>query len=565
MSEPGPRVPLIALFAATLSTAALCAPASALVVPSVEVTVPKLGASVAGSEVSVPSTTVTVPSVTVPLPTPPVSSPELPAGGEAPSEGTAPPAAPISESGTSAPASPVTSTSPHEPASNRSDPASGASAALSAPRDSPSPSPPSDRARVRSAHRDRSAGAARGAAQRPAGRAGESSRKLRAVRRAKHGPTSPNPLAALGRRLPLPLPVPDWSKPIILLLLALALSSAVRARLAGRRARLLDGQRAELLADLKAMQAALVPSVPAQFADLAVSVAYRPADDAPAGGDFYDVFELESGRVCVILGDVCGHGRDALEHAALTRYTVRAYLQAGLEPRAALGLAGHALADPTCAHYATLIAGVYDESSGRFTYANAGHPAPIVLDAGPGSTVEVCGSPPVGWAIPTGRRQSSLSLPAGAVMCLFTDGLTEARCGNGLLGEGGLKRLLGSLGPQPDAHQLLGLVSQEAGATPDDMAACILRSASTSPPRPRVEELEADSSSLERGELTRFLEECGVTVDHLTELLARAGELLGSHAAVLVRVVLSHDGASACVLGPSPASSGVTPGALAVG
>jgi serine phosphatase RsbU (regulator of sigma subunit) len=115
---------------------------------------------------------------------------------------------------------------------------------------------------------------------------------------------------------------------------------AVCGRLAARRARRLEDQRATLLRDVDVMQAALVPEVPASLGGLAVSVAYRPAEGPAAGGDFYDLFIPAPGKVAIILGDVAGHGHEALIQAALTRYTLRAYIQAGLEPRAALALAG---------------------------------------------------------------------------------------------------------------------------------------------------------------------------------------------------------------------------------
>ena len=316
-----------------------------------------------------------------------------------------------------------------------------------------------------------------------------------------------------------------------------------------RRAKRLEARTATLLGDLHAMQAALVPEVPAQLAAEGVSVAYRPADGVAAGGDFYDVFELDRGQVALVLGDVCGHGREALERAALTRYTVRAYLQAGLQPRAALALAGRALGDSSAAHFATVVAGVYEPAEGRLTYACAGHPAPIFLGTGAPLPIELCCSPPVGAGLPTGRRQSSISLSNPSTVCFFTDGLTEARCEHGLLGTERLTQLLSDLGPQPRANELLRRVTEEANRTPDDMAACVLLAQGTGEPAPRVEEVEVDRRSLEGEQVAGFLAACGMSDPEAQELLAQADQLLEDHLTAVLRIELAGAATRACASG----------------
>jgi hypothetical protein len=338
------------------------------------------------------------------------------------------------------------------------------------------------------------------------------------------------------------------------LLLLLALWFGVRARVAARRARRLEAQRAELLADVGVMQAALVPPVPARVGGLAVSVAYEPADGPAAGGDFYDVFVPKRGKVAIILGDVAGHGHEALAQAALTRYTLRAYLQAGLEPRAALALAGRVLADASLEHFATVAIGVYDARAGHLVYASAGHPAPILHGLQTRQPISNCASPPIGWTVPTGCRQTTVSLPPGSVACFLSDGLIEARCEEGLLGQERVSALLGELGPRPDAAKLLAQVKRAAVSTPDDMAVCIVTPEMTViPDRHHVEELEADTKALQAGQVQRFLETCQVPAGETAAAIDRMGEIIAVFATGLLQVALGKG--TATVLDVVPGSA----------
>jgi hypothetical protein len=360
-----------------------------------------------------------------------------------------------------------------------------------------------------------------------------------------------NPLASLGGQIPLPIPVPDWSKPIIIALLLLAGWFGIRARLAALRARRLERQRAALLLDVGAMQAALVPEVPGRLGGLAVSVAYRPAEGPAAGGDFYDLFAPAPGKVAMMLGDVAGHGHEALTQAALTRYTLRAYLQAGLEPRAALALAGRVLVDPLGERFATVAVGVYDTQSSTLTYALAGHPPPILDGFQAPEPVTICSSPPIGWGAPTGNRQTTVSLPAGAAACFFSDGLIEARADGELLGRERLREILTDLGPEPAAADLLEQVRAAAEGAPDDMVACVLSPEPTAQAGSvHVEELEVDARALSKADVRRFLEACGVPAPEIVKTIELAGAITSASGGALLRVEVAAPSSTVTVTAP---------------
>jgi len=346
-----------------------------------------------------------------------------------------------------------------------------------------------------------------------------------------------DPLSTIGRALPLALPVPDWSKPIILLLLLLAGGLGLRSRLATRRARRLQAVGTALTQDLDSAQAALVPVVAARVGDLSVSVAYSPADGPAAGGDFYDAFGVRGAGVAVILGDASGHGRDALARSALMRYTLRAYVEAGLAPRAALALAGQVLAGETGEEFTTVAVALYEGATGTLTYAVAGHPPPIVLGETDHMPVTACSSPPVGWDQPTGRRQTSLTLPAGARACFFSDGLTESRTDGTMLGRTGLTEILHQLGPDASAAALLERVRDVADEASDDMAACIIGPDPARGAREaRVEELELDAGQMGGTQAERFLAACQVPAEEVPEAVMLARRTAAESGAAVLRV-----------------------------
>jgi len=522
------------------------------------VSVPQTPAvSVPAPTVSVPQTP-TVPSLPVSTPTPPPVTVPIPSGGGEPPAAHTPTGSSAPPSGRlDSPSSPSTSApARHDPSAPRR-PGTGSpnrhhSGATRSGRVHSGPRAPLTRRRAR-ATLGRAPAALSSRAPVTAGG--------RARRRAKH---SSNPLDTIGRQLPLPLPIPDWSKPIIAVLLLVAIVFAARSRLAARRAGRLEQRGELLLEDVEAMQLALVPAVPGRLEGLAVSAAYFAADGPAAGGDFYDVFVLSAGKVAIMLGDACGHGRDALARAALTRYTLRAYLQAGLEPRAALRLAGRTLVDRQSFQFATAVLALYDSQSGTLTYATAAHPAPIIHGPGAPEPPSAFPSTPIGWGLPTGRAQTKVSLPPRSAACFFSDGLTDARQpGGALFGRGRLVEILRSLGQRPAAAELLERVRAQADASRDDMAACVIapeaaRAAPADGAFAHVEELEADGGELSGTDVGSFLQTCAITPAETAEALEKARDIASRFETALLTVHCTPAGATVVATPPEVQTHEVT-------
>jgi len=357
--------------------------------------------------------------------------------------------------------------------------------------------------------------------------------------------------------------VPPAVRLLLGLLVALALAFAARSRMAAVRARKLERQRAQLLEDVGLLQAALLPQTPAHVGGVAVSTAYRPAEGPGAGGDFYDVFVLESGALAAIVGDVSGHGRQALPHTALVRFTLRAYLEAGLSPRMAVQTAGAVLDRQLGDSFATVLAATYDPRERTLVYACAGHPPPVVLgrQAGRGGVVDTdqaregertpaapeeialltpvtaCGSPPIGVGMRTGLRQTTVALPGAARVCLHTDGVTEARTAGELYGTARLAGALSDLDGDASASRLLERVAATTDTRADDMAACVLNVAGgRGGPEAALEELEVDREAPSAERARQWLRHCGLRNEEAAELIAAARAAAGPSGTCVIAV-----------------------------
>jgi type IV secretory pathway VirB2 component (pilin) len=358
-----------------------------------------------------------------------------------------------------------------------------------------------------------------------------------------HGSGSTNPIAAAISSIEQVIPGPVLA--LIGILALLAALFALRSAIVGRRARRLERQKQELLGDVGLLQRALLPDVPTDLRGIDASVAYRPAEGPAAGGDFYDVFELDDDRTAIIVGDVCGHGRQALAVTALMRYTLRAYLGAGFEPRVALQVAGRTIEGDPDSELTTVVLAVYDGRAGTLTYACAGHEPPIVLGPAAHDPVTVSSAPPIGGFMATGHRQTTVPLPPGAAACFFTDGLVEARLGEQMMGRGRLTELVTELAPDEGAQLLLERLAAAADRAPDDMAACLVRASETAVESRlvRVEELESDADELKDGErVLQFLIACGLPEASAQETLEAAQAKGSDFGGVLLRVHASGKG-----------------------
>jgi GAF domain-containing protein len=176
----------------------------------------------------------------------------------------------------------------------------------------------------------------------------------------------------------------------------------------------------------RTLQEASLPRRLPQLASLRLDAYYRPGrSEATIGGDWYDAFAIADGRLALTIGDVVGKGLAA----AVTMGRLRQSMETAalLAPRAdtMLEIADRTLRMQDEDLYATGIAALYDPERATFSFANAGHPEPMVRHSdGSVERVRVAGAM-LGLGVDGVRSVVALACTPGSMLVLFTDGLIE--------------------------------------------------------------------------------------------------------------------------------------------
>ncbi|GEM_PF-3692254 len=229
------------------------------------------------------------------------------------------------------------------------------------------------------------------------------------------------------------------------------------------------------------LQKAIVPPEPFISDDYPTAAVYVPAyAGEEVGGDFYDVFRLDDGRVGTLIGDVSGKGVEAASLAAMTRSTVRALAYVAPSPGQAIAHANEVICrTETGGAFVTVHLFFLEPGSGRVVYTSAGHPPPAVLRADGRVEFVAAGGLPLGAMPDQVFAEGEYSLEPGDEIVLYTDGVNEARIGANLFGYEGIERVLrnhAGKSPKCICDELLAAVKSWASeGLRDDTAIVVIR------------------------------------------------------------------------------------------
>jgi anti-anti-sigma factor len=176
-----------------------------------------------------------------------------------------------------------------------------------------------------------------------------------------------------------------------------------------------------------ALQHSLLPSALPAVGGLEMAARYVPGS-GHVGGDWYDVFVLPSGQVGAVIGDVAGTGLKAAVIMGRMRSALRAYALQTTDPAEVLDRLDYKMRHFEPQAMATVLYAVFSPDLDQVRISCSGHLPPLIAAPGrPAVQVEVFPDLLIGVPGTAPRRTKTVTVPAGGLLCLYTDGLVERR------------------------------------------------------------------------------------------------------------------------------------------
>jgi sigma-B regulation protein RsbU (phosphoserine phosphatase) len=234
------------------------------------------------------------------------------------------------------------------------------------------------------------------------------------------------------------------------------------------------------------LQRTLLPAQPPDIPGLEFASRYVPGHRGQVGGDWYDVFALPSGAVCLVVGDVVGHGLEAAQSMSQIRAVLRSTALRTEDPAELLTRLDEHVQYFLPDTMATALCGILSPAATTLHTSSAGHLPPIL--AAPHDVATIVTIPvdlPTGVKSGRPRHSIHVPLPRGFVLCLYTDGLVERR---GVVVDDNIEKLRRTVTVQASEAICIDVMQQLVGpATPeDDVAVLVARDLAIAQPTRRI-------------------------------------------------------------------------------
>ncbi len=221
------------------------------------------------------------------------------------------------------------------------------------------------------------------------------------------------------------------------------LVEAAQAAAEAQRSRLLAARLREEVDSVRRLQESVIPRDLPSPGGYRVAARYEPSEIRVvganpvimAGGDYYDVFALDSDTMILLVGDASGHGVKACM-SIMTMHTLIRMIRGRRYPNTVefVGDVNHQLCSSDIVRdeggFITLLYCVLNTSTNELQWTSAGHPMPLLQNLGTNEVIQLGseeeGGLPLGIDEDWAYEMCSFNIPDNSRLLLFSDGLDEA-------------------------------------------------------------------------------------------------------------------------------------------